>query len=96
MPAVTPADEYVGPSFTKMASGSTEVLGCRRASSRACFQCVVALRSSSSPAEPSTKAPVQTEAIRRVRSASERVASRSSSGTGCDGNTSPPATSTVS
>ena len=69
MPAVTPAEVRIGPSATKIGSGSTVTAGKARASASHHAQCVVARRPSSSPARASRKAPVQTEATRRARGA---------------------------
>jgi hypothetical protein len=78
MPALTPAEEKISPSSTYMASGSTSIAGCARARVRACCQCVVARRPSSSPAAARMNAPVQMDAVRRARLARTRAASASS------------------
>ncbi len=61
MPAVIPADVQTRPSLTKMPSSTTRVAGNRDRSSSRNIQCVVARLPSSTPAAPSTNAPVQIE-----------------------------------
>lgn len=72
MPAVTPAEVAIGPSRTKIGSGSTWTSGYRRANVPQTRQWVVARRPASSPASARTNAPLHTDTTRRARSACAR------------------------
>ena len=96
MPAVIPAEVHTSPSRTKMASGSTVIVGKRSASSSQLFQCVVARLPSSRPAAASTNAPLHTDAVRRARRAACRIASIIASSWTASRTPSPPATTRVS
>ncbi len=81
MPAVTPADVYVPPSLTKIASGSTRAAGGVGPAAR-CAASVVTRRPSRRPAAPSTNAPVQIDATCPARAASPAAAELSPGSTG--------------
>jgi hypothetical protein len=64
MPAVTPAEVAIGPSRTKIGSGSTSTSGNLRARVPQTAQWVVTRRPLSSPASASRNAPEQTDMTR--------------------------------
>ncbi len=77
MPAVTPAEVQTAPSRTKIGSGSTFMVGYRRARSPQTDQCVATRRPSNAPVAASRNAPVQTDATRCARLARCRTQSTS-------------------
>ena len=96
MPDDTPAEVKTSPSRTLIASGSTVISGKARANNPASCQCVVARRPLSRPACPRMNDPVQIEARRRVRAASDFIAATSSGSIARRGKLSLPATMMVS
>src|SRR5215472_7305287 len=67
MPALTPAEVQIFPSWTKIGSGSTRTSGKRVLNVSAAAQCVVARRPDSNPASASRKAPTQIDTTRPRR-----------------------------
>src|SRR5262245_9912186 len=80
--AAAPAEVSTCPLSTYRTFASTSMPGCRRVSSPAARQCVVARRPSSTPAAASTNAPLQIDASRAPRPAARRMARRIDAGTG--------------